>query len=193
MNPELDIATIMTTQNDLRNVWQIRRMIDYIEAGGFFTSVDLQRYEDMKGGQERPSMISLSRFPDDILMAHDGHHRLVSMYLGGRRLLRGDEYRVKEFSYLDYTEPNLANGWMTPFDPITEIRLCEFGPFKREVGRLMKETPDLALPYILTNKHLYSATRDIDFIPQLAEKIFSRLSYDNSPEHGSGFCLSRRW
>ena len=49
MNPELDIAEIMTTQNDLRNVWQIRTMIDYVEAGGYFTQADLSRYVTVKG------------------------------------------------------------------------------------------------------------------------------------------------
>lgn len=190
---DLDIAKIMTSQNDLRNVWQICDMVAYVRSGGVFTREALDGHAAARIGRGKPMMITITEFPDGVYMTHDGHHRLTSIWLGGRSSLLAGEYRIKKFTYEEYSEMNLAVGWMTPFDPIAEIRLCEFGHFKDVTTRLLSEDVAKAAEYVKTNRHLYSAKRDIVYIPELAERISIRLGSDSSAQHGSGFCLATRW
>lgn len=180
MNCPLDITRMWASQNDLRNVRQIAGMILDVRSGRYFTQDELQAHSPNKLGCQ--SMITITCFPDGQTMTHDGHHRLVSIWLGGRATVRGDEYRMNSFTYSDYTDINLKAGWFTPFDPLRDIRLCNFGFFKDEVTRLLAEAPNRAEEYILGNPDLYRAPRDIRTIPELAAKIESRLTGNVSPQ-----------
>ena len=65
------------------------------------------------------------------IYCRDGHHRLGGLLKAGGSELMPCEYKLDvfpDFSYL--TNANLYKGWITPFDPITECRLADFGEYK---------------------------------------------------------------
>lgn len=155
-------------QDNLRNLTQIPDMIEFVRLGGFWTADNLQKYAEIKGIRISPLM-EVIEFPDRY-MIHDGHHRAVSTFLGGREFIRGDEYVLKKWTYDDYLVENLANRWVTPFDPRTEVRLADFGVFKKYVLSLVEGGKlQEARNYILANKDLYAKVRTVSDIRSLVE------------------------
>ena len=85
---------------------------------------------------------AIARFPDDRMMIRDGHHRCLATYIGGRTYLRHDEYSVETYTYEMYAEINFEAGFVTPFDPHTEVRVPDFTAFRQEVFRLYARNPE---------------------------------------------------
>ena len=126
------VETLLITQNGIRNKPQITSMTDFVESGGFFTAESMLEFI----GKPQP-LIAISRFPDGLEYIHDGHHRALAMYLGGRREMHNDEYEVSEWSYDQYVNPNFALRFLTPFDPRKEIRLFDFGEYRKQIHQLL--------------------------------------------------------
>jgi hypothetical protein len=188
----LPLGPVLTSQNDVRNVSQVARMIAYVRAGGLFTKEAMLEFSVTNEVRPNPQLVAVTEFPDGMLMIHDGNHRSSAIWLGGRGYLADGEYFIKKMTYAHYLEINLQAGWYTPFDPRTEIRLCDFGTYKKKV-RELSAFPEKATAFIVENRAMYCAPRDIWLVAQLAEKIQARLQMDASVEHGSGFCLANRW
>jgi hypothetical protein len=145
-------------------------MIEFVKNGGFWTLDILTKFAKEKG-IKNPPLMEIVRFPDDKYMIHDGHHRLVSIYLGGREFIRSDEYVQKEWDYSDYLKINFKNGWVTPFNPIDEIRLPDIYGFKHAAIDLSKVNEAEAIKYILSNKQLYAKPRTISKVSSLAQTL----------------------
>lgn len=128
------------------------------------------------GGDNNNSLISIVQFPDGVLGIHDGHHRCVGTLLGGRNYLYPSEYELYHRSYEDYMHTNLDAGWITPFDPRTEIRLSNFFNFKDFTHKLLKKNINAAMKYILVNKSLYACYRDIYMLPELTKLTSDLIS-----------------
>ena len=74
----MQIADIYMSQRKLRRVGQLPGMRETLEAGGCLPR------------------ITLGRGPDGHVQVEDGHHRLVAVWMAGRRELRKDEYLLVE-------------------------------------------------------------------------------------------------
>jgi hypothetical protein len=94
--------------------------------------------------------------------------------LGGREYLDPIEYRIREFKYVDYLEPNLNVEWWTPFDPRLEVRLPDFYVYKQSVSDLINgaATSDEIIEYIAENRRTYAEPHNsiltlLDFVSSI--------------------------
>jgi hypothetical protein len=73
----MNIAQIWMSQKKLRRIGQIKGMIAALQNGGDLPKIELVHCEDE-------------------IQVHDGHHRLVAIWLSGRRTLHRHEYILLE-------------------------------------------------------------------------------------------------
>lgn len=178
MNPNIPIDELMIMQHDLRNFTQIDEMIKYVSNGGFWTQDALAAFA-VKFHHERVCpLMEIVFFPDGQKMVHDGHHRLVSTYLGGRDYVRGDEYVMKLWKYEDYLHINFDNRWVTPFDPRTHVRVADIGVFKKTALDLSKTDADAAKSYIRAHQHTYVEARKWTGVANLAQTYLDSIEKD---------------
>jgi hypothetical protein len=111
----IKLDELIILQDGLRKIEQVKEMIDFVKAGGFYTEQALKDYAAKFPG-EYNTLIAISQFPDKDKYVHDGHHRLVSIYLGGRDYIRDDEYELTQWTFEQYTNCNHELGFWTPFD-----------------------------------------------------------------------------
>lgn len=169
MDMELRVASLKVTQSWIRNADRVRRMVAFVRAGGIFTAEHVAEFHQDEGSY---SIIKLSRFPDGDVYIHDGHHRAVGLFLGGREWLLPEEYEVRDWgSYAPYAEINADAGWVTPLDLKSEVRLPDVMAFKR----LAKETPEEELEELTVQlKHMYAAPRTMETVEELAQRVRAR-------------------
>lgn len=173
----LSIDRLLVTQQKIRNLDQVVEMIEYVRKGGLFTLDALEQHKSR--GRVSP-LIEVTEFTDDGAMyLHDGHHRVVSIALGGRDYLAEGEYRIRTYKYADYTKANLNAHWFTPFDPRTELRLSDMTDYKRLIQELteVSTSEEEILSFIETNKNLYSEPRSnivtlMDFAASTGSNLF---------------------
>ena len=151
----MKIDQLLVMQDGLRPSVDFESMIEFVRSGGIYTPEVIQQHKDKSG------IIVLVRFGDDGKLAiHDGHHRVGSIWLSGvRDYLDESEYFIKDSTYTRYNTPNFDIGWVTPFDPRTEVRIADFGDFKRFVVNMAKTDIPGAIDYIKKNKSVYSRKR----------------------------------
>ena len=171
------LENLMVMQDDLRHPAQIPEMIEFVRQGGFWTQDVLANYAKNNQLTRICPLKEIIEFPDKKYMTHDGHHRLVSVYLGGRDYIREDEFVIKNWTYDDYLEINFPNNWVTPFDPRTEIRLAEIGKFKKHALDLSKKSPEEAMNFIASNKSSYAKERNVFTIKCLADLYLKEIQY----------------
>jgi hypothetical protein len=131
------LREIIITQRGLRDQSQILSMVEFVQRGGYFSPQAIKEFCEPKGIYCSPK-IFLSRFPDGQIYFHDGHHRSYAIWLGGRDYLDESEYSIKDFRYEDYLEVNLSVGFVTPFDPRKEVRLCNFLEYKSSINEIIR-------------------------------------------------------
>lgn len=165
-----DMDDLFITQEGLRNCDQLDKMIEWVRNGGFWTKDVLLAWNKAHEGRSS-HLIQVSRFEDGTEYLHDGHHRAVATWLGGRHYLRPDEYQSTDWLYSDYIEANLKNGWFTPFNPCKEVRVPNFCGFKTQAQALLSEGEDKSLDFIRANKSLYAAPRTMLRIRELAATV----------------------
>lgn len=130
LSKKLYLDDLTVTQHGLRNERQIRSMVGFVAEGGRFDLASLLSYNDMD-----LRLISIVRFEDGRLFIHDGHHRVASIYLGGRKYVHETEYSLSDWTHEEYRTANLEVGWVTPFDPRTECRIADYEDYKNSVFR----------------------------------------------------------
>lgn len=169
-NEKLLLSGLVVTQNALRNIEQIGGMMQHIINNGRWTKDALTSW-----GGTHNNLISIVQFSDGVKGIHDGHHRCVATLLGGRNYLYPSEYELCHRSYADYMCVNLDAGWITPFDPRTEVRLGNFLEFKDFVYELLEKDVDAAMEYIVISKYLYACARDIQMLSELVKLYINFL------------------
>lgn len=128
------IANLIPTHNELRNPDKVK---SFLKA-------------------RRPMSAKISIIENQWYL-HDGHHRVVAHLKDPSiPLVLITEY----YSLADYRDPNPPL-WLTPFDPISEVRLADFGDYKR-LAR--EKSPE----WMLKNKHLFAEERRIHRMVDLA-------------------------
>jgi hypothetical protein len=70
-----------------------------------------------------------------------------------------------------YTQINFEAGFVTPFDPRTEVRVPDFTAFRQEVFRLYAHNPEAAVAFIRQNKSRYARLHTRSNLAQLAEHV----------------------
>lgn len=129
----LNIASLIVTQHELRYLDHIPQMVEFVKQEGVWNRKTLVDYASRYHPGRISPLIQISRFPDGQDFIHDGHHRLVTTWIGGRKVIFPEEYEVTEWTYDLYLEINLAVGWVTPFDPRTHCRKPDLHDFKKLV------------------------------------------------------------
>ena len=173
----LSIDRLLVTQQKIRNLDQVVKMIEYVREGGLFTLDALEQHQS-RGGVS--PLIEVTEFTDDGAMyLHDGHHRAVSIALGGRDYLVDGEYRIRTYKYADYAKANLSANWFTPFDPRTELRLSDMSDYKKLIQEMTDKnaTEEEMLLFIENSKRLYSEPRSnivtlLDFAASTGSDLF---------------------
>jgi hypothetical protein len=143
MNGSLQLDTLGIMHDEIRHKHQVVKMSWLVRDGLFWTRDVLRAHAD-KHHTPVPQLIAIARFPDGRMMIRDGHHRCLATYIGGRAYLRHDEYIVETYTYEMYAEINFEAGFVTPFDPRTEVRVPDFTAFRQEVFRLYARNPEEA-------------------------------------------------
>ena len=131
----LPISAITVTQEGVHTAGQIPSMIEHVQNGGLFTKELLDDFADISRTKPSP-IIKITQFEDGNLFLQDGHHRTLSIYLGGRAYLDPSEFIFEYWEYKDYLEINFANKWVTPLDVKTQVRQADFKEFKKHVFEL---------------------------------------------------------
>lgn len=134
----MQIQDLLVSQSALRNPKHLPSMIEYIKDGGYWTIEYLNHYAE-KYNLKSPSLISITRFENGILMIHDGHHRVTATVRGGRTKLDESEYKIVDMKLDDYRYPVPENGWITPFDPLTEVRIPDLTDYRELVQKLKND------------------------------------------------------
>jgi hypothetical protein len=143
-------------------------MSRFISNGGIWDKASLVYHS----GNKEPAMIKVTKFEDGMLMLHDGHHRAVASILAGRDYLVPDEYVLQEMTYAHYRVMNLDAGWITPHDPLTQVRFADWSRFREMVKLLQKNNGRLsAEDYIKANLWQYCHVRTMKGVNELAESI----------------------
>jgi hypothetical protein len=170
MNGLLQLDSLGIMHDEIRHKHQVVEMSWLVRAGLFWTSDVLRTHADQHHTPV-PRLIAIARFPDGRLMIRDGHHRCLATYIGDRAYLRHDEYVVETYTYEMYEEINFEAGFVTPFDPRTEVRVPDFTAFRQEVFRLYAHNPDEAIAFIRQNKARYARPHTRSNLAQLAEHL----------------------
>lgn len=166
------LSNLLVMQSDLRHWDDIQSMIEYVKDGGFWTAEYLASYAKEKNLTRISPLISVSSFEDDSDFVHDGHHRCVATWLGGRDFLRDDEFNLSKWEYKDYLEIAPENNWYTPFNPKTHVRTADFAAFKKEARDRFQQDANAALDWLYNNFQQFRTPRTIHTVPELA-KLFS--------------------
>ena len=143
----IKIDDLIPTQAGLRNLTKLMGMTDAVRNGKVFND-------------NKP--IDLSRFEDGQIYVHNGHHRVVACLMGERPELQADEYKITEWKYARYLEINFAVHFVTPFDPLTEVRVANFKGFWEAVASVqMHQSEDDARMFIHRHRYLYCQPRNV--------------------------------
>lgn len=151
-----DLYKILVSQATIRDVEQVRRMVEHVFNGGDWTREALDKYAQENNCRPAP-LIQISEFPDGVQMIQDGHHRTISTIIAGKQFLKDEEVEVTSWTYEAYTQIDFTDWkWVTPFDPRTHNRVADFMEFKVTALK-MAETDghEKATEYIMMNEHLY--------------------------------------
>lgn len=172
-------------QADLRHWTDIDSMIEYVKNGGFWTKEYLEQYSKLKKLPRVSPIIAISSFEDGQKFVHDGHHRCVATWLGGRDYLRDDEFVISDWKYDEYLEIAPHNNWYTPFNPKTHVRTPDFADFKAEAKVRFGEDAKEAVDWLYENLDQFRTLRAINNVADLA-KLFSLQKTQNKKLNKAG-------
>ncbi len=158
------LEKLWVMQNNVRNYSKIPQMVDFLKNGGIWSENSLKLFSG-----KPQSLILIVVFEDGRLMIHDGTHRCLSAVLAGRRFLLEPEYKVENWSYTQYKNINFNNNWITPFDPLEELRIADLSSFKNKVYEL--KSLEEKRNFILNNKHEYCVKRNLFDVVDFSRKF----------------------
>ncbi len=163
----LPLVTLEITQQTLRYADKIDPMIEFVQSGGFWTQEALADFAKRNGKGDTRS-INITVFEDGRRMLHDGLHRCTSTLLAGRQYLREDEYELNPWTYESYLTPNFELGFVTPFDPRTEVRVEDWHAYKAEVMAIAAVDKVEAAAFISRNRDRYCRPKTVLTVGEVA-------------------------
>lgn len=168
-------------------------MWEFVTSGGYFNKESLRKHNP-----HRTSLIAIARVRAGTqnfgLRSHDGHyyfirdghHRCCIAHLF-RGCLREDEYTVEDRSIEDFEAVNFECGWVTPFNPITEVRLADFHSYKSSVLALIAgKTHDSLIHGVITEGKKLYCTQRIDSMSRLESMAHELWVHTLQDEYGRG-------
>ncbi len=164
----MNIDILIPTQSGVRHCTQILHMVSFVSSGGVFNKESLNLYAEKNKLKPSP-LIQITKFEDNQMFIHDGMHRLCAIAIAGRKDLLQEEFQIKEFKYEDYILPNIEKGWITPFDPRTEVRIPDLTSWKTAINKI-KDNTEL-LKFIAENRHLYVEKRNVHSIKDIVDSL----------------------
>jgi len=156
----LRIESCFVSQHGLRNISQLKDMIEFVKNGGRFNEESLN---------PPGPLIHIARFEDGQFFIQDGHHRMCAMVLAGRPFMFEDEFYIKDWTYKEFLDINFNCGWVTPYDPRIETRSPDYAIYKKMVNDNLKISKNHAVTFIAQNRQLYSSQRSYYHIQALIE------------------------
>lgn len=115
--------------------------------------------------------ISILRTSGDLKhYIRDGLHRCIAIYLAGRELLT-QEYVIEPRNKIDLNSISYKNGYFTPFNIRTEVRLADLTEFREGLKLEIVKSKDIKY-WIWDNQHIYKTIREwyhdniIDFLDE---------------------------
>lgn len=137
-------------------------MKKFVAHGGIWKTEVFKEEAYTKHGKDGiwSPLIAITRFEDGTLLIQNGHHRCRAT-LEVRAFLYPEEYLISERILGGYQEVNFERTFVTPFDPVTEIRLHDFRVYKQTVMNLAATDREAALEYVRTHPHEYKKPRTI--------------------------------
>jgi|SRR5579862_2367371 len=160
------IAQIPITQNGVRDLHKLKNMIAFVRSGGIFNDEYLSENHNSDWAKNR---ISIARLEDGAEYFHDGHHRLLSVWLAGREYLYDDEVEYFDITYAHYHEVNFKTNWLTPFCLKTEIRLPNVHQFKSKV---LEMPQNIAEKWVRENRNMFCTLRNgIYYVSDLVKSL----------------------
>ena len=163
----LQIDNLLVSQEAVE-AHKIRAMKEFVQKGGIWRTDVFQSDAYTRHGIEGilSPLIALTRFEDGTLLIQNGHHRCRATR-EIRPYLYDDEYLISERIIGGYQEINFARTFVTPFDPLTEIRLVDFLHYKKKVLAMAALDPIQAITYIQAHPEEYKKKRTIHRVMQL--------------------------
>ena len=165
----MKIKNLIVTQDSLRSTNSIDLMSKHVEKGGYWDIESLEKYSKENKIKVAP-LIQITQFEDGKQFIHDGHHRIVATVLSGRDYLLPDEFCVTEWRYKDYDVLAAENGWFTPFDPRTHVRLGDFLPYKKMAKDAYARNL-LSNAWVKEIEHLFKTKREFESVDALINKL----------------------
>lgn len=163
----IHIDDLSITQDGFRFPRQIQDMVELVASNGRFNLGTLAAHN---GADLR--LINIARFEDGRHFIHDGHHRVAAIYLGGRKFVHANEYEISDWKYEDYLAINLDKGWITPFDPRTELRIPDYSAYKRYVLENLKTAgKESAIAFISMARSSYTRPRTMLTVQDLLRSL----------------------
>lgn len=170
----IDIQSLIITQEGLRNMEALPEMIEFAKNGGIFTQDEINNHPNAVPGFFPQRLIQLSKFEDGRIYVADGHHRILSILLSGERdFICDTEFELIPWKYSGYNSINIENGWFTPFDPRKEVRLSDMWFFRSLIDnhrRADAHDYDI-IKFIVNNEEIFKHQRTISTFEQLAKLI----------------------
>jgi len=148
---------------------KIRSMQKFVAAGGVWKAEIFGPEAYTRHGIEGvlSPLIALTRFEDGTLLIQNGHHRLRATR-EFRPYLYEEEYLISERIVNGYQEINFDRAYVTPFDPLIEIRLHDFYRYKQKVMELAAVDREAAIQYVWDHPHEYKKLRTIHRVMELS-------------------------
>lgn len=166
------LKDLAVTQDGLRHSRDsLRCMVRFVAEGGCWTADQLAKHHAAFSLPGTPEPIELVRVEDGQCYVHNGHHRCVATWLGGRFHLRKDEYRLRDRTYDWFLESNPETGYFLTFDPRIHVRRADFIAVQREARVRFQVDPATAESWRAENTDRYRCGRAIRTVPALAWAI----------------------
>lgn len=164
------LSNVGISQNKVRNFMQVPDMVKFVNKGGIFNRDELADHRASLYGDIK--LISIVVMEDGYQFIRDGHHRAVSIHLGGRKFLYQQEFVIEKMTYDLYAEINFEATWVTPIDPHDYVRKADIGRWKQKIDEIRQLEGDKnALRYILTHQDEYAKKKEFDSVENLANEV----------------------
>lgn len=176
----LEIDTLLVSQESISHE-KIKTMMSHVENGGIWSLDHLLAYSESpsltrhgRNGLVSP-LIAITRFEDGTLMVQNGHHR-VRATRTVRDFLHDEEYIISDWETHEYSQINFDRTYVTPYDPRKQIRLLDFGDYKKKVMDIAVIDRVLAKEYIKNHTVDYCKDRIVHTVMDM------NVSYDQREE-----------
>eukprot|EP01119_Soliformovum_irregulare_P006944 TRINITY_DN19354_c0_g1_i1.p1 TRINITY_DN19354_c0_g1~~TRINITY_DN19354_c0_g1_i1.p1 ORF type:complete len:256 (-),score=23.95 TRINITY_DN19354_c0_g1_i1:32-730(-) len=168
----LNISDLYCTQTDLRHADVLPSISRLVRDGGILNHVTVAKHlEKQTSIDTEPHLVVIAKgFEDGRRYVWDGHHRLLGIWNAGRKFLYPEEFLFMAADYKLCSSIRYDLGFVTPYDPKSEVRSSNFAAFKGKILKMALELgEDVATDEIHKSKSIYSSPRKVNTIPELHE------------------------